>query len=192
MAREAFSAGVKPGGLTNTTQIRILLCYIIRTVAQPLSREELEEALMGKELVNYFDLIDCLSGLEAQGLVTVEEGRYHLTDKGRTVADLLLTDLPRSVREQAVQAAVVAQQWARKAAENQASVLPDSQGGFLLDCRIRELDQDVFRLALSLPDSLTAQSARAAFVAKGGDLYKIMLALLSDNKKLAQEWIKNW
>ena len=63
MSREAFTAGVKPGGLTNTTQIRILLCYLIRTVAQPLSRQELESALLEQQLVNYFGLAAGLAAL---------------------------------------------------------------------------------------------------------------------------------
>lgn len=189
MSREAFTAGVKPGGLTTTTQIRILLCYVIRTVAHPLSRAELEQAMLEKELVNYFELADCLSDLEQQELVTVENDRYHITEKGRSVADLLLTDLPRSIREQAVQAAVLAQQWARKAAENKAVVLPAS-GGFQLDCRIQELGQDVFHLSILLPDRATAESAKEAFIEKGADFYKVMLAALSGSNELAAQWLK--
>ncbi len=190
MPREAFTAGVKPGGLTTTTQIRILLCYVIRTVAHPLSRAELEQAMLEKELVNYFELADCLSDLETQELVTVEDERYHITEKGRQVADLLLTDLPRSIREQAVQAAVLAQQWARKAAENKAVVLP-AAGGYLLDCHIQELGQDVFHLSILLPDKATAESAKDAFIEKGADFYKVMLAALSGSGPLAALWMKN-
>lgn len=42
---EAFTAGVKMGGLTDDTEIRILLCYLIKT-AGPVSREILEGALL--------------------------------------------------------------------------------------------------------------------------------------------------
>ena len=50
---EAFTAGVKPGGLTDDTQIRILLCYLIKT-AGPLTRDTLQGALLQVQLVNYF------------------------------------------------------------------------------------------------------------------------------------------
>lgn len=33
MAGSAFTFGVKPGGLTENTEVRILLCYLIKTVA---------------------------------------------------------------------------------------------------------------------------------------------------------------
>lgn len=190
MSREAFTAGVKLGGLTNTTQIRILLCYLIRTVAQPLSRQELESALLEQQLVNYFELAAGLADLEQQKLVQLENGRYHITPEGRKVADLLLTDLPRSVREQAVQAAVLAQQYARKAAENQALVRR-TRDGWQLDCRIQEMDREVFSLSLLMPDQATAEAAREAFINKGGDFYKILLAMFSGSGALAAEWLKN-
>ena len=35
MAGNAFTAGVKPGGLNSSTEIRILLCYLIKNAASP-------------------------------------------------------------------------------------------------------------------------------------------------------------
>ena len=29
-ANDAFTAGVRPGGLTNSTEIRLLLCYLVK------------------------------------------------------------------------------------------------------------------------------------------------------------------
>ena len=67
MAGNAFTAGVKPGGLTTSTEIRILLCYLIQHAGTPLSQGELETALLGEELVNYFELASNLSDLLEQG-----------------------------------------------------------------------------------------------------------------------------
>ena len=35
---EAFTAGVRPGGLTDDTQIRMLLCYLVK-VAGPVNAD---------------------------------------------------------------------------------------------------------------------------------------------------------
>ena len=67
---DAFTGGVKPGGLTSTMEVRILLCYLIKTAAKtaaPLTRQELENALLSEELVNYFELAGGLGDLEQQG-----------------------------------------------------------------------------------------------------------------------------
>ena len=53
---EAFTAGVKMGGLTNDTEIRILLCYLIKSVG-PVTREAMEAALLQEELVNSFEFV---------------------------------------------------------------------------------------------------------------------------------------
>ena len=54
MAGNAFTFGVKPGGLTENTEVRILLCYLIKTVAPmaPLTRAEIEQALSFGEKVS--------------------------------------------------------------------------------------------------------------------------------------------
>ena len=52
-ANDAFTAGVRPGGLTSSTEIRLLLCYLVKN-AGPIARQEIENALMEEALVNYF------------------------------------------------------------------------------------------------------------------------------------------
>ena len=101
---EAFTAGVRPGGLTDDTQIRMLLCYLVK-VAGPVKRETMQGALLQEQLVNYFEFADALAEVEKQQLVTVDEdGRYTITRRGTTVADTLAYDLPRTVRESAIRA----------------------------------------------------------------------------------------
>lgn len=67
---EAFTAGVKPGGLTDDTQIRILLCYLIKT-AGPLTRDTLQGALLQEQLVNYFEFADALPRCRSRALSPV-------------------------------------------------------------------------------------------------------------------------
>ncbi len=102
-ANDAFTAGVRPGGLTDSTEIRLLLCYLVKN-AGPITRTEIENALMEEALVNYFEIGSCLDDITQQKLVTLTDGRYTITEKGRKVAQELAYDLPRSVRERAVAA----------------------------------------------------------------------------------------
>ena len=102
-ANDAFTAGVRPGGLTSSTEIRLLLCYLVKN-AGPITRQEIENALMEEALVNYFEIGSCLDDITKQELVTLTGDSYTITDKGRKVAQELAYDLPRSVRERAVAA----------------------------------------------------------------------------------------
>ena len=119
-ANDAFTAGVRPGGLTDSTEIRLLLCYLVKN-AGPITRTEIENALMEEQLVNYFEIGSCLDDITRQQLVTLKEDRYSITEKGRRVAQELAYDLPRSVRERAVAAVLRSQTWARKEAEYSAA-----------------------------------------------------------------------
>ena len=92
-ANDAFTAGVRPGGLTNSTEIRLLLCYLVKN-AGPITRTEIENALMEEALVNYFEIGSCLDDITRQSLVTLQNDRYAITEKGRKVAQELAYDLP--------------------------------------------------------------------------------------------------
>ena len=187
MAGNAFTFGVKPGGLTDRSQVSILLCYLIRTAA-PLCRQDIENALLGEQLVNYFELAGSLADLEDQGLVTVDEnGGYHITPKGISVTDELGFDLlPRSVRETAIRAVIRAQQWVRKAAQHQTQVTKTDQG-YVVHCSINELGSEVFGLSFTLPDPLTAEMVKNALIEKGSEIYALLLETMTTDSTRQEE-----
>lgn len=175
MSRNTFISGVKPGGLTTSAEVRMLLCYLVRTAA-PLTRQNIEDALLKEQLVNYFELASNLADLQEQKLVTVDEaGIYHITPKGIAVTDELSFDLlPLTVRETAARAAIRAQQWVRKAAQHKATIEKTSNG-YTVHCAIDELGTEVFGMTFALPDRLTAETIKTAFVEKGDDIYALLL-----------------
>ena len=175
---EAFTAGVKPGGLTDNTQIRSLLWYLVKT-AGPLTRDTLQGALLQEQLVNYFEFADALADVERQLLVSLDEDeRYSITDKGSTVADTLAFDLPRTVRESAIRAVMQIQSWKHKAAMNRARI-EEEDGEYVVWCAIGDMGSDVFRLQLAMPDKLTAETIRNNFTAHGSEIYSKVMDMLT-------------
>lgn len=187
MPGNAFTAGVKPGGLTDSTQIRILLCYLIANAPQPVSQEVLEGALLQQALVNYFELAASLAEVERQGLVQRDSAqRYHVLPSGREVADTLQSDVPRSVRECALRAVTLAQQYARNAQQYAAEIVP-CEDGFQLQCAIRDLDSEAFRFSIYMPDKQSAARAKEQFIKNGADIYKLMLLALTGKDESLRE-----
>ena len=111
---EAFTAGVKMGGLTNDTEIRILLCYLIKSVG-PVTREAMEAALLQEELVNYFEFVGALNDLVAQGLAIEGANGYTITEKVHSGSDSLGRFAPQRA-ESAILAVICIQSWVHKAA----------------------------------------------------------------------------
>ena len=177
MQQDIYMGGVKMGGLTSGTEVRILLCYLI-SAASPLDKQALEKALLGEELVNYFEISQGLEDVVKQGLALQDGEVYTITEKGRTVAESLAYDLPRSVRESAARAVVRAQSWLRKEAQHKAEVQTTPEGYRVL-CRIEENGQPVFSLSFAMPDSLSAEMVKKQFVARGGEVYAQLLQTLT-------------
>lgn len=178
MPGDALTAGVKNGGLNSRTEIRILLCYLIKTTA-PTTMEQLEEALLGEELVNYFEMTAALADLEANGLVEKNRDSYTITHKGSVIADTLAEDLPRTVRETAVRGVIRSQVWMKKSAQNHAQVVK-TQDGYQVQCSIADMGQEVFSLTLAMPDELTANEVRKRFVEDGANIYALLLKRLTE------------
>ena len=181
-ANDAFTAGVRPGGLTNSTEIRLLLCYLVKN-AGPISRKEIEDALMEEALVNYFEIGSCLDDITKQKLVTLANDRYTITDKGRKVAQELAYDLPRSVRERAVAAVLRSQTWARKEAEYSARISEKADGHCTIRCTIKALDQELFCLNIGTPDRLSAEVVKKQFILKGNEIYQMLITKLTEEER---------
>ena len=181
-ANDAFTAGVRPGGLTSSTEIRLLLCYLVKN-AGPITRKDLESALLDEELVNYFEIGSCLDDVTKQGLVTLTDGSYTITEKGRKVAQELAYDLPRSVREKAVTAALRYQKWARKEARYSASITEKPDGHCTIRCTVKGLDSELFCLDLGMPDRLTAELVKKQFILKGNEIYQLLINKLTEEEK---------
>lgn len=178
---DAFTAGVRPGGLTGSTEIRLLLCYLVKT-SGPISRQELENALVEEELVNYFEIGSCLDDITQQGMVTLKDGQYTITDKGRKVAQEIAYDLPRSVRESAVAAVMRRQLWTHKQAEYGADITEKPDGHCTVHCTIKALEQELFRLDLGAPDKLSAEMIQRQFILKGNEIYQLLINKLTEEE----------
>lgn len=181
MHADAFTGGVKPGGLTSVTEIRILLCYLIRT-AGPITREILQNSILQEQLVNYFEMNSCLDDLLEQGLVTVNNDFYMITQKGKHVADSLCWDIPRTVRESAANSVLRMQHWAQMSAENQAEIVK-SIDGYQVHCRIQEGGRDIFVLTVPMPDKITAEKVRDTFIKNGSYIYSMFIEALTKKEE---------
>ena len=175
---EAFTAGVKMGGLTNDTEIRILLCYLIKSVG-PVTREAMEAALLQEELVNYFEFVGALNDLVAQGLAIEGANGYTITEKGTTVLRLSRKICPAACGK--------VRFWQLSASRAGCTRRPDhadiEKDGdrYRVTCTIQDKNQQhgAFTLQVTMPDAMTAEQVRDHFVACGSEIYNKVLNLLT-------------
>ncbi len=186
MSEQLFTEGVKPGGLTNSLEIRILLCYILDTAKAPVKRELLEEILVGEELANYFAMADGIGQLLEQNLVTEGADGFSITPAGETVARTLADEVPRTVRDTAVRGVIRAQQFAANSAVHKSEI-EKLANGRLVKCSIDDDAGPLFSLGLYMPDDLSAEAVKTSFIEQGDVVFKLVLAALTQNRQLAEK-----
>ena len=183
MLEPAFTAGVRPGGLTDETQIRILVCYIVENFS-PVSQQELQETLWSEQLVNYFELFAAVAELVHLGHLRESEDGYHITASGSMAANDLTTAVPRSVRDRAMNAMLKFRARQKKLAQNRADVRPYGKE-YQLRCKTEDMGQTILDMTLTFPDLELAEHARELFIENADAVFQLLVAGLTRDKKLA-------
>lgn len=183
MAFDTFDEGISLGGMRSKTEIRTLICYMLKSVGTPMSKENVINALMEKGLANYFETGSCFEDLVRHGNIAMnEDSLYYLTPAGELIARELEDTLAPTVRERAVQCALSLMERERREKENKV-VITKTENGFTVTCTISGGDMDLLSFSLYVPDITQARMIRKNFYKNPEMFYSVMIAMLTRNKK---------
>lgn len=174
---DAFTAGVKPGGLNSRSEIKIFICYLLSAVNTPLTREQFNEISQNTSLMNYFELNDILTELQNNKTVIFENDTYRISDEGKSVAATLETEIPITVRNSAVNYAVEMLSKIKREKENKA-VIEKTNGGYYVILSILDSDGELLRTSVFVTDILQAEALKENFLKNPGLLYKSVIESL--------------
>ncbi len=182
MEYDALIAGVEPGGLNNTQQIRLLVCYILRSIKTTIGRSMLPEILQYEGLANLFEVINAIDRMIEEKNVEIvldEDGQemLSLTEKGNKAAKELEFMLPYTVKKKAVRAAVAMLTKIRVAKENKVNIVPVPTG-YNVECIVTDRDMELLKIVLWVPDTQQADVVKAAFMDDPMKVYSGSISLL--------------
>ena len=175
---ETIIAGISPGGLKETYEVKILVCYLLSTLNAPLTPENIVEVCTEGGLTDYFTLTTALSELKASGQLSEENGSLSLTPLGKETAENLRQALPSSLRDNVVQQGMELLSRLRRKNEVAAKILPDRKG-FRVVCSVHEGDLDFFTLTFYAPDREQAQIISKNFTARSTEIYRDLVRTLT-------------
>lgn len=186
MGFDAFTGGIEPGGLRTKNEIRILVCYLLASVDAPLSKDDIIEILVENGLANYFEVAQAIEEMsEKRNIQKGDEPETYIAgESGRMIASLLDSELPSTVREKAVCAAMNLLAKARRERENHVDI-QKVQHGYRVACHISGGDEDLMTLTLSVPDRYQANMVKKNFQRMPEEVYRMMLALVTGNLDMA-------
>lgn len=184
---DAFTGGVDPGGLRNKNDIKILVCYILQSVNSPLYFDDVLKIMQEKSLANYFETSDAISSLLKNGNIEKDKnGLLRICETGLEIAQTLDTTLPLSVRDKALEAAVVMLSYAKNERENQVEITKLDKG-FSVDLHISDGKRDLMNITLYAPNKKQAKMIKGNFHKNPSKIYRLMLSALTGDDELLKK-----
>lgn len=194
MEYNAFTEGVRPGSPTTSHEVMILLCYLIDKAGQPVSFQELNAALQGQEMVNYFQFAEAMESLRRSGHILPQEyhgeQRFILSDLGRQTSGDYGKDLPPAVRERATGALERILTLVRRQRENRVEIR-EVEDGWQVSLTIPDIGSDLLSLTIFMPTRRECESIRRRFLNDPMLTYKGVFALLTGDTETVGELVES-
>ncbi len=184
---DAFIACVRAGGLNSSTEIKILICYLINSVKSPITKQQLLDVITSQELANYFELNDAFVKLIEIDLITEENEKLYITEAGKEVASELERVLPISVVDRAYRAAIAMLEFQNLKNQNKTEIINENDGSYTLKCSIVDPTFTPFAMQITMPDEHTAKIAKEKFILHAQDIFKIVLGITLDEKDMYKD-----
>lgn len=180
---DAFDEGIEPGGLRSRSEIKILVCYLLKNIDKPVSKAQINEIMLENGLANYFEVNQAISDLVKNGSIEWnfenDEQFFYLTENGKAAAQMLESNLPRAVREKAINTAIRLMTRARREQENQIEVEKAENGGYHVTFRIFDMNDELLSLKIFVADSMQVETVRQNFLNDPVKLYSNIISSLT-------------
>ena len=178
---DAFNEGIEPGGLRNKNEIKLLICYLLKTIDAPITRERIGDVIQDQSIANYFETMDAVSDLLSNGSIDsdfVGEKEYlKITDIGRSACEVVEKDLPKTVREKAVKSALRFMTLEKNAKENDVRIEPTSDV-YNISFSMKDNGTVLMELTMYVADRAQAEQLKNNFIEDPARVYSTILASL--------------
>lgn len=178
MIQDAFRAGLVPGGLTSSSQIRTLICFLLSNYEKPIPKDILITTLTNSGIVNYFDCVDSINSLIDSELITSIEEELSITDTGIYVTENLSKSLPLTVKERATEAVRQSMIFLYNQ-QHHNTLIEKIKDGYLVHCSLREPESIIFSLSIYAPTREFAENIKQNFIINAEELIQTIITKMS-------------
>lgn len=181
MERDAISANVSKGGLKNTTEIKILVLYLLMNISEPLPASQLANLLHLNGIANTFEITDAFDQLLKSGLIDEPEEHsecFIINDKGRDAGQTLQSRVPFTVREKSLTLAKKMLERNRHIKETDIRI-DRTEDGVFITCAALENDKKVMSFTLQAADDDMALLMKENFLDDPALFYRTLIDMLT-------------
>lgn len=151
----------RTGFIHDKLDIKFLVLYLMARVASPVDFATLADLTFCDDGVEYFDFAESVAELVATEHLTLEDGKYSITDKGRRNGKICESSLAFSVRHRCDQNLARVNGALRRDAQVRSELLPREDGGVTLRLILDDDKGNIMTL-----DMLTVSTDQAGHLAE--------------------------
>ena len=179
---DAFTAGVKNGGLRSISTINLLVCYIVANLSGKVKAQTITTALDEGELANHFEVADSIGRMIKSGVISEnEDGTLSLGDTKGAPIELIEKDLPLSVREESMK--ICHKILAREKFERENKVeIKEVDGRYNVEMHVSDKDSDFMVLNLFAATLEQAELITDKFISNPVAVYETVIESIFDNE----------
>ena len=185
MEKDALTAGVEPvGGLFSTAEIKILICYILSSIKDPVPANMLSNQLHYEGIANAFEVSDAITTLYKNEMIALADeslDAYTITPKGRVIADTLKTSLSYTVRDRAYTAALRMMVRFKNDKNTDIKILHEDDRTYI-QCSALDREHAFVSVKLLVSDESQAHYIKERFLNHSSEIYSGIIDLLTKFK----------
>ena len=181
MEKNASGAGVSRGGLFNTAEIKILICYILSAVEEGVPVDMLANVLHFEGIANACEVSDAVVSLATSGqIIATDETEqvYKITNTGRETATTLKASLSSVVKERAYLAVMKMLAKLKNSKDNQFEITHEN-GATYLSCSAIDGGKPFLTVKLLITDEDQGYFIRERFLENPSAIYSKIIEMLT-------------
>ncbi len=170
--------------------IKLFLIYVLSKLPNPIDRNELIGICSVDGGVGWFEFAEFLEELVKTGHVEkLKDGRYMISEEGKSAAETTKTGVPFSVRMKADLAINEVAKKMRRDAAIESAIEKDPEGGTKLRLGLSDSKGEILKLELLSSDEKTAKAMSKYFRKYAEEIYMniVEILLTEETEKKMQE-----
>ena len=166
------------GFIHDKLDIKFLILYLMARVAAPVDFSTLTDLSLCDEGVDYFQFAEAVGELVETGHLSLDNGLYAITEKGRQNGAVCESSLPFSVKRRCTDGLARVNSALRRSAQVRCDLQEGPGEGFTVTMALDDEGGNLLTLSLYSPTREQAKRLADSFQARPEKIYKQVLAAL--------------
>ena len=171
-----FDFDISAGGLRNLNDVKILICYLLKTAGGKIKKELLYETLQKDGMSGFWYITQALDELKNnETIFEIEEENQSvllIQNSGLDIANQLETVLPLTIREKVTAESLRLISRSSALEQNKVDIIKNENNEYVVSIKIMEGERELLSCNIPAYDSIQAGIIKEKFLANPSEFYK--------------------